>query len=81
MTVQQIDSLPISLDTALESLGMIQAHRIGNEYQKLEKEKNMLLGIANCTWDERLAMFNKVRYVYCPMIKNGSYTRTCFTNI
>jgi hypothetical protein len=81
MTAEQIDKLPISLDTALEALGIIQAHRTEVEYGKLEKEKKMLLGIAECTWEERMAMFNKVCYVYCPMIKDGSYQRICFTNI
>lgn len=65
----EIEELPISIDTALEVIGIIQANKKGKEYQDLEKEKNIILGlIGNET--ERKSLFDKVYNVYCPIVRN-----------
>jgi hypothetical protein len=67
------------LDTALEALGKIQASKIKQlaklreEVEALRKEQNILLGLTDCTWEERMEMFHKVLNVYSPMIRNGNY--------
>ena len=63
MTYQEIEALPISIDTALEVLGMLQAQKTGEEFQKLEQEKNILLGLTG-TAQERKEMFIKVSEIY-----------------
>ena len=69
MTYEEIESLPISLDTALEVIGRFQAKANGEEFQKFEREKNILLGFIG-EHEERLKMFDKVYYEYCPILKN-----------
>ena len=72
MTEEQIDALPISLDTALEVMGMLQCKATGDKYQKLENEKKILLGLTG-TYEERLKMFHKVDEEYCLIVRNGNY--------
>jgi len=64
MTYQEIEEyLPFSLDTALEILGAVQAKTTGAEYQALEEEKKILLGLTG-TAQERIEMFKKVAEKY-----------------
>lgn len=63
MTYQEMENLPFSLDTALEILGVVQAQATGAEYQALEEEKKILLGLTG-TAQERKEMFKKVAKKY-----------------
>jgi hypothetical protein len=67
-----IEKYPISIDTALEVIGIIQCTKRGAEFQNLEQEKQIILGLCGDE-KERTEMFNKVHKVYCPELKNGIY--------
>lgn len=67
----EIEKLPISLDTALEILGILQTEESKNgnseKYQEYEKEKQILLGLVGSE-SERILMFDKV-FSYAEEIK------------
>jgi len=72
MNKEDWDKSPISLDTALEAIAILQARRTGDEFQKLAQEKKIILGLIGND-EMRIELLNKVYDVYCPAIKNGTY--------
>ena len=68
MTNEEIENLPISLDTALEIIGIIQGKTKGKKFQQLEKEKNIILGLVGSK-EQRERIFKKISTTYSQWVK------------